>query len=131
LPVREDGVDRLGVGHDVGEGRVLDRRAGRERRVEAAGEEIVLRQHLVVKNAKATTDRRFAVAERVPRDPEPWRDISQGGIAVPAAAHGERGVGYVAKIRNLTVRFGWHRHELVANANSGVKPPRTVNTILR
>ena len=90
LQLRADVGVGVEVGDDVRERRVDDRRARRERRVEAAGEEVVLRQDLIVEDAEAGAHGGLAVAERIPDEPEPRREVLERRVVVPRIADGQR-----------------------------------------
>src|SRR5215510_16322189 len=65
LQLRADRRVRIEALRDYGEWRIVDRSARRERRIETAGEEIVLRQNLVIEYSEARAHCGLAVAEGV------------------------------------------------------------------
>ena len=133
-------VDGLELGRDarvgvevrdhVGEGRVGDRGPGGEGRVEAAGEEVVLGQDLVIVQPEPGPDRRLAASERVPGEPQPGSEVPERGVLVPGAADGQLRVAHVAQVRDLAVRFGGGGDELVAQAHVGGEARAEAEVIL-
>ena len=119
-------IDGLQLGRDVGirieicdnirKRRIQDGGPGSEGRVEAAREEIILRQDFVIEDAEACADGGLAISKGVPRDADARGEVLQGRIGMPGVADDQRGIGYMAEVADFSVDLGGHGGELVPKA---------------